>query len=94
MLASQVTKILLHCNCHQPSSCGTKRCSCFKSGVKCTNYCHQSNDVTDAYLNLASKEDRKTQQVISRSAKKISQSTSELSARPTCDKERTGAGTN
>ena len=89
MLTSQVTEILLHCNCQQPA----KRCSCFKSGVKCTNYCHQSNDVTDACANLASKEERNIWQVIPRIPKNIPQSTSGLSAPTTSDKEIPTTGT-
>ena len=66
MLASQVTEILLHCNCQKPGSCGTRRCRCFKLGEKCTNYCHRSNEVTDSCINLASIEERNIRKLVPR----------------------------
>ena len=65
-LASQVTEVLLHCTCQKPASCRTKRCRCFKSGAKCTYYCHRSHEITDSCPNVAPIEERSIQNLISR----------------------------
>ncbi|KAF8422259.1 hypothetical protein EV426DRAFT_176299 [Tirmania nivea] len=65
-LASQVTELLLYCSCKQETSCKTKRCKCFKSGYKYTNYCHQGSKEPDSCLNLALPENRNTRILIPR----------------------------
>jgi hypothetical protein len=63
-LASQAKEVLLYCSCKQTTSCCTKRCKCFKSGAKCTNYCHGSNDEPEDCPNLAPAEERNTQRLV------------------------------
>ncbi|KAF8426085.1 hypothetical protein EV426DRAFT_594975 [Tirmania nivea] len=65
-LASQVTELLLYCSCKQETSCKTKQCKCFKSGYKCTNYCHQGSKEPDSCLNLALPENCNTRILIPR----------------------------
>jgi len=71
-LASQATKVLLYCTCSHTSTCLTRGCKYFKSGAKCTNYCHQHKhhlaDQAEECLNLAAPEERNTRTVVSRSA--------------------------
>ena len=41
----------IHCNCN--TGCGTKRCSCVKAGLDCTELCKCSSDY-DSYFNSSS----------------------------------------
>jgi len=56
-LTSQVTEVLLYCNCKHTSTCQTRCCNCFESGRKCTTYCHRHthhiDDQAGSCLNLA-----------------------------------------
>jgi len=69
-LTSQVTEVLLYCTCKHTSTCQTRRCKCFKSGRKCTNYCHQRthhlDDQAGSCLNLAVPAERNTRTLIPR----------------------------
>ena len=79
-LASQVTEVVLYYTCKQATACHTKRCKCFKSGAKCTNYCPQPNEEPEACPNLALPEDRNTRILVSRTLPPLP--TSESSHKP------------
>ncbi|KAF8419256.1 hypothetical protein BGX38DRAFT_667789, partial [Terfezia claveryi] len=53
-------EVLLSHACLCKSTCRTRHCKCFKSGVECTNNCHKNkrNDQAGACLNLAALEVR------------------------------------
>ena len=52
--------------CQKPTSCSTKQCRCFKSGAKCTYYCHRSHEIMDSCPNVAPIEEHRIQNLISR----------------------------
>jgi len=67
-LASQVTEVLSYCTCKHTSTCQTRYLKCFKSGRKCTNYCHQHihhlDNQAGSCLNLAVTVERNTRTLI------------------------------
>jgi len=69
-LSSRVKEVLLYCSCSHTTTCQTRRCKCFKSGAKCTNYCHKRkhhpDDQAGSCLNLAAPEARNMRTLISR----------------------------
>ena len=68
-LGSRVKEVLLYCSCSHTTTSQTRRCKCFKSGAKCTNYFlkrkNELDDQAGSCLNLAAPEARNIRTLIS-----------------------------